>query len=103
MPWRFIIFLLICILFAVFVAVNLDNKADISFIVASVSQVPVFLVVLFSFAVGSGSAILAMFFSKSKRRKIVKEKNAKKKRKEEEPDAEITRVAEPRQSRRKKR
>ena len=84
MPWKFVIFILICIIFSLFVAVNLENKTDISFVFASISQVPIFLVVLLSFAAGAGAGLLAIIFTKSKKRKIEKTDTKKKKAQETE-------------------
>lgn len=69
MPWKFIFFLIICIIFAIFVTANLDNKANISFIFAEFSQVPVFLIVIFSFVFGSCTTLLAMLLANSKKRR----------------------------------
>lgn len=101
MPWKFIIFILICIIFAIFMAVNLENKADISFIFATISQVPVFLVVLFSFTAGVGATLLATIFSKSKKKRIDK-KAGKKKVREQASEGEETLPNENRRGKKKR-
>jgi uncharacterized integral membrane protein len=84
MPWKFILFVVICILFSVFIGLNLPYTATIDFLFAKVEGAPVFLVILFSFFAGSGVGLLASIFKKSKKRK--QEKLSKKKGKEVLPD-----------------
>lgn len=52
MVLKFIGFVALCAVFLVFIGLNLENKCDISFGFAKLSNVPVFFTVLVSFAAG---------------------------------------------------
>jgi uncharacterized integral membrane protein len=52
MPWRLIAVIVIFAVFLAFVTFNLDNKCDVNFGVAKVSDVPVFLTIFISFILG---------------------------------------------------
>ena len=52
MPWRLIIVFVIFAVFLVFITFNLDNRCDVSFGFAVINDVPVFLTVFLSFALG---------------------------------------------------
>ena len=52
MPWRFITVIIIFAILLVFITFNLENKCDISFGFIKIEQVPVFLTVFVSFALG---------------------------------------------------
>jgi uncharacterized integral membrane protein len=103
-PWKFILFIIICILFSLFVSVNLDNKADVSFILVSFAKVPIFLVVLISFAAGACAGIFALVFTKSKKKKKQKidMKKGKPREDAQEDAMEETHVGEKRHGRKRK-
>ena len=69
MPWKFIFFIALCILFSVFIGFNLSYTGTIDFLFAKVDNAPIFLVVLFSFFTGACVGILATVFRKTKMRK----------------------------------
>ena len=52
MPWRLIIFIAIFAVFLVFISFNLENRCDISFGFAKLSEVPVFITIFTSFVLG---------------------------------------------------
>lgn len=52
MPWKTIGYILIALIVILFIAFNLDNTSDISFIFFSVSDVPVFFTVFLSVIIG---------------------------------------------------
>ena len=67
MPWRLIIFVAIFTVFMVFVMFNLENRCDISFGFAKISDVPVFITIFTSFILGLSCAIpLVLHFKKRK-------------------------------------
>ena len=66
MPLRLIGTIILLILVTIFAGVNLDNKCDITFIFYTFKQVPVFMTVIVSFAIG---AILMLPFTLGRRRK----------------------------------
>jgi uncharacterized membrane protein YciS (DUF1049 family) len=52
MPWRLIVIIVVFAVFLTFISFNLDNKCDINFGFTKLSEVPVFLTVFISFALG---------------------------------------------------
>ncbi|GHU84039.1 hypothetical protein FACS189473_0170 [Spirochaetia bacterium] len=52
MPWRFIGFIILFGIFLLFTGFNLKNKCDISFIFATIPDVPVFFTAFASFVLG---------------------------------------------------
>ena len=52
MPWRLILFLVLMVLIMFFVGYNLDNRSDISIIVHTFQDVPVFFAMFGSFLAG---------------------------------------------------
>jgi len=52
MPWRLIIFIAVFTVFLVFISFNLENKCDISFGFAKLTEVPVFITIFTSFILG---------------------------------------------------
>jgi uncharacterized integral membrane protein len=78
MPWKFILFIAICILFSIFIGFNITYTGTIDFLFAKVENAPIFLVVLFSFFTGTCVGILAALFKRGKKKiKGKKEKKAK--------------------------
>ena len=71
MPWRLIVFILIFAVFLAFVTFNLDNRCDISFGFAEIKDVPVFLSVFISFAIGLLCAFPLLMFLKNKKKPVV--------------------------------
>lgn len=52
MPWKLIFFILVLILVTLFIGFNLENACNISFGVYTLENVPVFMSILLSFALG---------------------------------------------------
>jgi uncharacterized integral membrane protein len=103
MPWKFILFIILCILFSIFIGFNLGYTGTIDFLVVKVEEAPIFLVVLFSFFTGVSVGLLATVFRRSKKR--IKEKREKKDEREaipEENGAEQGSIPENRRSRKRK-
>jgi uncharacterized integral membrane protein len=92
MPWKFIVFIIICILLSLFIGVNLDNKTDISFVFVSIAKVPVFLVALFAFAFGGCAGILAAVLRSSRKKKKEKQKKIKKQPAEEKQGQRVDEI-----------
>ena len=65
MPVKLIGTIILLILVTIFAGVNLDNKCDITFIFYTFKDVPVFMTVIISFAIG---AILVMPFTMGKKK-----------------------------------
>ncbi len=84
MPWKFIVFIVICIIFSIFIGLNLSNPVTVDFLFVRAENAPVFMVVLFSFLAGACVGLLASVFTKSKKRK--KEKLKEKTGQEALPD-----------------
>ncbi|MBQ9280634.1 MAG: DUF1049 domain-containing protein [Treponema sp.] len=66
MPIRLIGSIILLVLVTIFAGVNLDNKCDITFIFYTFEQVPVFMTVIVSFAIG---AILMLPFTLGRKKK----------------------------------
>ena len=66
MPIRLIGSIILLVLVTIFAGVNLDNKCDITFIFYTFHQVPVFMTVIVSFAIG---AILMLPFTLGRKKK----------------------------------
>ena len=65
MPWRLIVVIIIFAVFLAFIAFNLDYRCNISFGFAIIHDVPVFLTVFISFAMGLICALpLVLHFKK---------------------------------------
>jgi uncharacterized integral membrane protein len=52
MPWRLLVFIIICAVFLAFITFNLENKCDISFGIKVFKDIPVFLTIFVSFMIG---------------------------------------------------
>jgi len=76
-PWRLIIFIGIFAVFLVFISFNLENRCDISFGFARLSEVPVFITIFTSFVIGLLCAV-PLVFHINKRKEAIKEKILKK-------------------------
>ena len=66
-PWRLIIFIAVFAVFLVFISFNLENKCDISFGFAKLTEVPVFITIFFSFVIGLLCAIPLVIFIKKRK------------------------------------
>jgi len=70
MPWRLIIFIAVFAVFLVFISFNLENKCDISFGFAKLTEVPVFITIFTSFILGLLCSLpLLMHIKKSRAEK----------------------------------
>ena len=90
MPWRLIIFIAVFAVFLVFITFNLENRCDINFSPEQlkISQVPVFITIFASFALGLLSSVPLLFHVRKKYKDGVKneKKIEKKKDKKNEND-----------------
>jgi len=84
MPWRLIIFIVVCAIFVAFITFNLENRCDIGFGITTIPQVPVFVTIFVSFVIG---LLCALPLSLHIKKKPLKEKKPK-----AEPPAEIEEV-----------
>ena len=53
MPWKLVSFLFILIIVTLFIGFNLDNRCDVSFIVYTFHDVPIFVSLLFAYVAGA--------------------------------------------------
>jgi len=84
MPWRLIILIVIFGVFLAFITFNLENQCDISFGFAKIPDVPVFVTIFASFAMGLICALPLVLHIK-KRRLEKPDKNIKPKKDEVYP------------------
>ena len=63
---RLIGFIVLFTIFLIFIVINLENKADISFGFFTAKEVPVYLSVFLSFIAGMVIALIIAYFRKSK-------------------------------------
>lgn len=77
MPWRLILFAVFLVLLVAFVGVNLDNRCAVSLIFVTYPDVPVYISILISFALGM--IIMLPFTFGKKSSKSVSEKPGKSK------------------------
>ncbi|MDR0302448.1 MAG: LapA family protein [Treponema sp.] len=76
MPWRFILIIIIFALFLGFIGLNLENKCDINFGFAALSEIPIFFTIFVSFIFGLLFALPFVFsIRKKNKEKPHKEKN----------------------------
>lgn len=66
MPFKLIGTIILLILVTIFAGVNLDNKCDITFVFYTFKDIPVFMTVIISFAIG---AILMLPFTLGRKKK----------------------------------
>ncbi|MDR3334537.1 MAG: hypothetical protein LBT13_06585 [Treponema sp.] len=64
MAWRFVVFILICSIFLIFITLNLENKCDISFGFMKIEGVYVWVTAFASFGLGTFCTILFTLFSR---------------------------------------
>lgn len=70
MPWKLFFFLLALTTAALFIGVNLDNRCDVSVLVHTFRDVPVFVSLLFAYVAGALSVIPFLFgFLRSRRKR----------------------------------
>ena len=89
MPIRLIGTIILLILVTIFAGVNLDNKCDITFIFYTFKNIPVFMTVIVSFAIGA-VLMLPFTFGRKKKRKCPKIEKAPDESKEQAKQAEQT-------------
>ena len=85
MKGKMIVFVIFICIYALFAAMNLSNVTDINFGFRKISNVPIFLSVTVSFALGALFMLPFVFTAKTKN-KEKKEKGKKKDKKEEIKD-----------------
>lgn len=73
MPWKFILFIICIVVVVLFIGFNIDNKCNISLGVYTFSDVPIFMSIFLSFALGV--FVMVPFLFGRKPRKDRKEKN----------------------------
>ena len=73
MPIKLIGTIILLILVTIFAGVNLDNKCDITFIFYTFKDIPVFMTVIISFAIGA-VFMLPFTFGRGKKRSVLKQK-----------------------------
>jgi uncharacterized integral membrane protein len=80
MPWRFIGFIVVFVIFLAFITLNLGNKCDINFGFTKFESVPVFLTIFISFILGFLSTLpfLINVRKRQKDRPIKEKKRGKK-------------------------
>jgi len=79
MPWRLIVIIVVFAIFLVFITFNIENRCDISFGFAKLSDVPVFITIFTSFILGFLCAFpLFMILKNRKNEKPEKDKKDKK-------------------------
>jgi len=89
MPWRLILFIVIFAVFLTFVTLNLDNRCGVNFGFAQFEEVPIFLTVFISFALGLLCAMpLALRLGRKK-------KGAPRRIKEQNDDLDLHSSADP--------
>jgi len=71
MPLKLIGTIILLILVTIFAGVNLDNKCDITFVLYTLKDVPVFMTVIISFAIGAVLMIPFTFGKKKSTKKLV--------------------------------
>jgi uncharacterized integral membrane protein len=89
MPWKFIVILIILILFVVFVGLNLDYKTNVSIGFYTFENVPAFLIVIVSFLAGALVTLpVSLLSNLSKRAKKVKKQKLQEKQEKQETNPE---------------
>ncbi|MBN1524206.1 MAG: LapA family protein [Spirochaetales bacterium] len=84
MPWKYLGIIICLVILIIFIGFNLENKATVSFVFASMTDIPVYFLILFSFAVGAMVTIPVSIISRQrKKNKKAKEVEDKKNKKEE--------------------
>ena len=75
MPWRLIVMIVVFAVFLVFITLNLDNKHNISFGFTEIEDVPIFVTIFISFAMGLLFSIPLIFMVLRSRRKKHRREN----------------------------
>lgn len=57
MPWKLVVFLISLVLAAFFIGFNLDNRCDVSLVLYTFKDVPIFVSLLFAFVAGALAVI----------------------------------------------
>lgn len=66
MPWKLISFLFFLILTTLFIAFNLENRSNVSFVFYEFKDIPVFVSLLFAYCAGCISMMPFLLFRKKK-------------------------------------
>jgi uncharacterized integral membrane protein len=77
MPWKFIVFIVIVIILAIFIGLNVNETARLNLLFGEIEGSSV-IVVLVSFVAGGIIGVLASLLARSKKKRKAKIKNAKK-------------------------
>ena len=78
MPWRLILFIAIFGIFLAFIMFNMENRCDINFGFIEIEDIPVFVTIFASFAMGLVCALpLVMHLKKPRKDNPVKENKPK--------------------------
>ena len=73
MPWKTIGYIVIALLIVLFIAFNLSNTSDVSFIFFTVKDVPVFFTIFLSMIIGCLIMLPVSMYMNSEKRKQKKE------------------------------
>ncbi|HNY21530.1 MAG TPA: hypothetical protein PKO22_05195 [Treponemataceae bacterium] len=68
MPWKLVSFLSVLVVITLFIGFNLENRCDVSLIVYTYKNVPIFVSLLFAYVVGALTTIPFFLASGTKRR-----------------------------------
>jgi uncharacterized membrane protein YciS (DUF1049 family) len=68
MPWRLIVFIIVLAVFLGFIGLNLSNTSNLSFGFKEFTNVPVYLTIFISFALGLISSLPFIIFGSVKKR-----------------------------------
>jgi uncharacterized integral membrane protein len=87
MPWRLIAYILVFAVFLTFIVFNLENRCDISFGFKKLENVPVFITIFVSFALGLVCTLpFALFARKPRKEPVIKDKKPAKEDKNIKPE-----------------
>jgi len=68
MPWKLVSFLSVLVVITLFIGFNIENRCDVSLIVYTYKNVPIFVSLLFAYVVGALTTIPFFLASGTKRR-----------------------------------
>ncbi|MEM5947881.1 hypothetical protein WKV44_04930 [Spirochaetia bacterium 38H-sp] len=88
---KLILFIILMVLLLFFIGLNLDNKTDVSLGFYTISQVPVFFPILFSFIVGILFSLPFTLMKKGRNKEKGQNKNAKRQLPLQNQEADIPR------------
>ena len=67
MPWKLVSFLFVLVAITVFIGFNIENRCDVSFIMYTFRDVPIFVSLLFAYVAGAVT-VIPFFFGYRKKR-----------------------------------